>query len=310
MGGSDHRGYGRLREACPAQSTTSAQTLDFLRENAVPIDASVAQRRAILDDRVRALPMLPGIQSESLSAADVPAEWVSTGGVKGDQVMLFLHGGGYVAGSAAGSRDFVARLCRAADAWALSLDYRLAPEAPFPVAVEDCVAAYRWLLEQGVAAERCAIIGPSAGGGLVAAALLALRDAGDPLPAYGVCLCPFADLTCTGGSYEINASQDVILPVVLRSFSDLYLQGADPRQPLASPVFADLSGLPPLLIQAGTSEVLLDDARALAARGKTCGVEVTYEEWEGMFHGWQTMAPILPEGVQAIAHVGELIRGH
>jgi len=117
-------------------------------------------------------------------------------------------------------------------------------------------------------------------------------------------------MTGTAASLEENAGKDVLDPGVARSFMRLYLQGADPRQPLASPVFADLRGLPPLLIQVGTIEVLLDDARALAARGKTCGVEVTYEEWEGMFHGWQTMAALLPEGVQAIAHIGDFIRRH
>ena len=286
------------------------QALDFLRKNAVPIDASVVQRRAILDDRVRALPMLPGIQSEPLSAGGVPAEWVTIEGVTGDRVMLFLHGGGYVAGSAAGSRDFVARLCAAANVRALSLDYRLAPEAPFPAAVQDCVAAYRWLLNQGTPAARCAIVGPSAGGGLVLATLLALRDAGDPLPVCAVSMCPYVDLTGTARSLEEHAPQDIMDPTVLRSFADLYLQGADPRLPLASPVFADLSGLPPLLIQAGSIEVLLDDARTLAERAHTCKVEVVYEEWEGMFHGWQTMASVLPEGVEAIAHVGDFIRSH
>ena len=172
------------------------------------------------------------------------------------------------------------------------------------------MAAYRWLLQQDVPATRCAIVGPSAGGGLAAATLLALRDAGDPLPACGAGLCPFVDMTGTAASLEEHADKDVLDPGVARSFMSLYLQGTDPRQPLASPVFADLGGLPPLLIQVGTIEVLLDDARALAGRAKACGVEVTYEEWEGMFHGWQTMAALLPEGVQAIARVGDFIRRH
>jgi monoterpene epsilon-lactone hydrolase len=285
-----------------------AQVLDFLHRNAVPPDASVAQRRAILDERVRALPALPGVGADPVSAGGAPAEWVSVDGVAAERVIFFLHGGGYVAGSAAGSRDFAARLCQAAGARALSLDYRLAPEAPFPVAIQDCVAAYRWLLRQDALPARCAIIGPSAGGGLAMAALLALRDAGDPLPACGVCLCPFVDMTGEGASLEENAGKDVLDPGVARSFARLYLQGTDPRQPLASPVFADLGGLPPLLIQAGANEILLDDARALAARARACGVEVVYEEWEGMFHGWQTMASMLPEGMEAIAHVGDYIR--
>jgi acetyl esterase/lipase len=222
-----------------------AEALDFLRKNAVPTTATVAERRAILEARVRALPELPGIRHEPVSAGGVPAEWVSVDGVTAGRTLLFLHGGGYVAGSAAGSRDLVARLCRAAGARACSVDYRLAPENPFPAAIEDCTAACRWLMRQGVTPDRCAIVGPSAGGGLVIAALLALRDAGDPLPACAVSMCPYVDLTGTAGSLAANAGQDIMNPDALRSFAALYLQGADPRGPLASPVFADLSGLPP-----------------------------------------------------------------
>jgi acetyl esterase/lipase len=289
-------------------SAQLAETLDFLRRNAVPTDASVSERRRILDERVRALPALPGVRHEPVSVNGVPAEWVSVDDAERNRTLVFLHGGGYVAGSAAGSRDFVARLCRAADARALSLDYRLAPEAPFPAGIEDCVTAYRWLLDLGAPPERCTLVGPSAGGGLAIAALLALRAAGDPLPACAVSLCPYGDLTGAADSLARNASQDIMDPGVLRSFARLYLQGADPKGPLASPVFADLSGLPPLLIQAGSIETLVDDARALAERARACGVEVVYEEWEGMFHGWQTMASVLPEGAEAIAHVGDFIR--
>jgi len=287
-----------------------AEALEFMAQNAVPLDATVPERRAILEARARNLPMFPGAQAEAVQAPGVSGEWVSLAGVSGETVIFFIHGGGYVAGTAAGSRDLVARLCQATGARALSSDYPRAPEAPFPAAVEDCVAAYRWLLAQGVAPEHCAVAGPSAGGELVAATLLALRVAGLRLPACAVCMSPFVDMTVSAESLGHGAGRDVLDPGVVRSFARLYVQDADPRLPLASPVFADLNGLPPLLIQVGTAEILLDDARALAARARACGVAVTYEEWEDMFHGWQGLAALLPEGAEAIAHAGGFMRAH
>jgi len=292
------------------RSPQLAEALEFMRQNAVPVDATVPERRVILEARSRALPMHPGAHVQHVIDDEVRAEWVTVDGGGNDIVMLFIHGGGYVAGTAQGSRDLVARLCIAGRMRALSIDYRLAPEFPFPAGIEDCVKAYRWLLGQGVDARRIAMVGPSSGGGLVAAALLALRDAGVRLPGCAVCISPFVDMTVSSESLRRGPGDDVMDPGVIRSFARIYLDGQDPRQPLASPVFADLSGLPPLLIQVGSVEVLLDEARALKERATACGVKVTCTEWESMFHGWVAFAATLPEGAEAIAQVGAFIREH
>jgi acetyl esterase/lipase len=225
--------------------------------------------------------------------------------------MLYLHGGGYVIGSITTHRELAGRLSRAAAARVLIIDYRLAPEHPYPAAVEDATTAYRWLLQNGAMPARTVIAGDSAGGGLTVATLLALRDAGEPLPAAGVCLSPWTDMEGIGESMRTKAGVD---PIVQRAgllhFADLYLHGADPRSPLAAPLYANLQGLPPLLIQVGTRETLLDDATRLATRAQAEGVEVTLEPWEDMIHVWQLFAPLLPEGQQAIERIGEYVRQH
>jgi acetyl esterase/lipase len=290
-----------------------AEALEFMERNAVPVTATVPERRVILEARARALPMTPGVSATIVKNQDVSGEWVDVnhGGTgNAGSVMLYIHGGGYVAGSAEGSRDLVARLCSAGRLRALSIDYSLAPESPFPVGIEDCVQAYRWLLTQGVDPRHVAFVGPSSGGGLVAATLLALRDARTPLPGCAVCMSPFVDMTVSSESLRTGPGSDVMDPGVIRSFSRIYLNGQDPRQPLASPVFADMAGLPPLLIQVGSVEVLLDEARALRARAVASGVDVTYTEWPAMFHGWHSFAATLPEGVRAIAEIGAFMREH
>jgi acetyl esterase/lipase len=191
----------------------------------------------------------------------------------------------------------------------LLIDYRLAPEHPHPAAVEDAVAAYRFLLQQGISPKRIALAGDSAGGGLVVATLVALRDAGEKLPAAGVSLSPWIDLECLGESMKTKAALD---PMVQKEgvlqLAALYLGGKSPRTPLAAPLYADLSGLPPLLIQVGTAETLLDDASRLAERARKAGVNVTYDPWEGMIHVWQLFAPMLDEGKQAIDKLGAFIQ--
>jgi acetyl esterase/lipase len=191
----------------------------------------------------------------------------------------------------------------------LIADYRLGPEHPFPAAVDDAVAAYRWMLAQHVDPASVVIAGDSAGGGLTAATLLALRDAGDALPAGGVLMSAWLDLTCESESMTSKAEQDPVLSRDgLRSWADYYLDGTDANSPLASPVHADLAGLPPLLVQVGTAEVLLDDSVRLAERAKAAGVDVTLEQWEEMVHIWHAMAAFVPEGQQAIDRVGEWVR--
>jgi epsilon-lactone hydrolase len=236
-------------------------------------------------------------------------EWLSVDGSPGDVVLLHIHGGGYVAGSAEGARDLAARLCAAAGARCLSIDYRLAPEHPFPAGVEDCLAFYRWLLDQGTDPSRLAVAGGSSGGGLTAAVVLAAREAGLPLPGCAVCLSPFVDMTVSSAALARGQGADVMDPGVIRSFARHYLAGNDPRLPLASPVFADWRGMPPLLVQVGGVEVLLDDARELRDAAAAAGVRVTYTEWEDMFHGWHAFAA-LPEGVRAMEEAGAFIRAH
>jgi monoterpene epsilon-lactone hydrolase len=251
------------------------------------------------------------VRCDPVDAGGVPAEWITTPGVVPERVIYYLHGGGYVIGSINTHREMVSRLSRAAGARVLILDYRLAPENPFPAAVDDSVAAYRWLLSDGVDPARLVIAGESAGGGLTVATLVALRDASEPLPRAGICLSPWVDLECLGESMVTKAAMD---PLVNRDggliWAKAYLGDADPRTPLASPLHADLMGLPPLLIQVGTAECLFDDATRLADRARAAGVDVTLEPWDDMIHMWHMFAAILPEGQQAIDRIGEFIHQH
>ena len=242
---------------------------------------------------------------------NVPAEWVCPPDTSSDCVVLYLHGGGYNSGSIESHRSLVANIANSARARALIIDYRLAPEEPFPAAVEDAVAAYRWLLASNVASNRIIVAGDSCGGGLAVSLLVSLRETGEPLPAAVVCLSPWTNLTCTGDSWGTNVSRDIMLsPGPLKQAAKLYLGNADPRTPLASPLYADLRDIPPILIQVGSDELILSDATCLAERAEAAGADVTLEVWEGMQHEWHFAANILPEARQAIDCIGEFIRNH
>ena len=248
---------------------------------------------------------------EAVDAAGVPVEWVATKASKSLPVILFFHGGGYCIGSAQTHRDLVSRRCTASGARALSVDYRLAPENPFPAAVDDGVAAYRWLRSQGIPARSIVIAGDSAGGGLALATLLALKEAGDELPAGGVCMSPVTDHAKEGESMRTKVDLDpMVHPTSSTAYSQMYLAGGDARAPLASPLYADLKGLPPLLILVGTWEVLLDDSTRFAEKAKASGVPVELEVWNEMIHIWPYFAAILPEGRQAIERMGTFIKQH
>ena len=270
--------------------------------------ASIEELRATNEQMAR--PAEPDIESEPVVANGVSAEWISAPGVAAaDRAVLYLHGGGYIMGSLNTHRDLMGRISRAAQARVLGLDYRLAPEHPFPAAVDDTVAGYQFLLEQGMPPERLAIAGDSAGGALTLAALIAGRDAGLPMPGAAVCLSPFLDLEGTGESIKTRADVDPIAtPEVIDVWAKAYLAGADPRTPLANPLYADLAGLPPLLIQVGDHEVLLDDSTRLAERAQAAGVQVKLEVWPEMIHRWQSYAAVLPEGQQAVEDIGTFIR--
>jgi monoterpene epsilon-lactone hydrolase len=273
--------------------------------------APIEQRRAAFDATVSIFKLPEDIKCDPTDADGVPGEWISAPGADPDRVIYYLHGGGYSMGSIKTHREMISRIARASGARALAIDYRLAPEHPFPAAVEDSTAAYRWLLSTGADPARLVIAGDSAGGGLTVATLVALRDAGDPLPAAAVCLSPWVDMEGLGESMTTKAKAD---PMVQRDDllegAQAYLDGADPRTPLAAPLYADLKGLPPLLIHVGTAETLLDDSTRLADRAKSAGVDVTLEPWDDMIHVWQFMASMLPEGQQAIDRIGDFIREH
>lgn len=280
-----------------------------IRERSGEAGQTLAAMRADMEATVKVFPVEEDIACATVDAGGVAGEWTAAPGVAEERVLLYLHGGGYAVGSIASHRSLVGRLSRAAGMRALSLDYRLAPENPFPAAVEDGRAAFLWLVGEGIRPERIVIAGDSAGGGLTLATLLALRDGGHPLPAAGVCLSPFTDLALTGESLQTKQEVDPMLTLAgARDFAVWYLGKTDPRTPWASPLYADFTGLPPLLIQVGTAEMLLDDATRVAERARAAGVEVTLEPWEDMIHVWQFFAPFLDEGRQAIARIGEYCR--
>jgi monoterpene epsilon-lactone hydrolase len=271
----------------------------------------VAQSRAQME-ALTANPQLPdGVEFEVTSAADVPAEWVTLPGSDPVKVILYLHGGGYVIGSIDTHRGLTARIAEASATRVLSIDYRLAPEAPFPAAVEDATTAYAYLLENGVAPENIAIGGDSAGGGLTFATLVSLKDQGQPLPAAAFALSPWVDLEGLGDSMESRAAADPgIQRESLVRFAELYLAGADPRNPLAAPLYADLNGLPPVLIQVGTAETLLDDSVRMADRLRDAGGSVELQQYEDLIHVFQAFAPIVPEAVEAIGKIGDFVKRH
>lgn len=246
--------------------------------------------------------------TEQVSAGGVPATWVRPPARDTATTILYLHGGGYVCGSPRTHMGLLKRLAEEARAQVLGLDYRLAPEAPYPAAVADAWAAYWWLLDQDVAPNSIFLAGDSAGGGLCVALMLALRDAGMPLPAGALLFSPWVDLAFRGQSIQSNAPRDYLNEAWLRACAAMYLQETEPRTPLASPLYADLQGLPPLLIQVGTAEMLFDDATRLAQRAVESGVPVELELWENMVHVWQMLDWVEPGARQAVQRAGLFVR--
>jgi phosphinothricin tripeptide acetyl hydrolase len=249
-----------------------------------------------------------GATVAAVDAGGSPAGWVIPNAGDSGAVIYYLHGGAYTFGSMTTYRDLLGFLTRRTRARALWLDYRLAPECPFPAAVDDALAGYRWLLAQGVAPQTIAFAGDSAGGGLALATMLAARDAGLPLPAGAALLSPWADLTGESATAKSRAAADPMLHGAgIGHAGKIYLGGADPRTPLASPIFADLRGLPPLLIHVGDAEILLDDSHTLAERAHAAGVEVTLHVWPGMFHVFPIFPNLLPEARAAATEMAHFI---
>ena len=251
----------------------------------------------------------PATRVEPVVAGGVPAEWVAPPGVDGEAVLLYFHGGGYAIGSPATHRPFVAHLAQAVGVRALVPDYRLAPEHRFPCAVDDAVAVYRWLVErEHVDPMRLVVAGDSAGGGLTLALALSVREAGGRLPAALACLSPWTDLAGTGESMRTRTRFDPCYrPDGLSLAAREYLGDADPVHPLASPLYADLRGLPPLLAQVGEDELLLDDARRLVERARAAGADATLEVWPGLWHVFQTQIAF-PEARLATGRLTSFLR--
>lgn len=276
-----------------------------------PRPAELAERRRRLDALGGSYPLPADIRVEPTQANGVPAEWTEAPGADPSRALLYLHGGGYVAGSLTSHRPMVAEAGRQAGLRTLALDYRLAPEHPFPAAVEDAVAGYRHLLETGFAPGRIAIGGDSAGGGLTAATLLALRDHGLPMPGCAWLVSPWVDLESASASMATKAAEDpMVQKPYLLEIAAMYHGAAGARAPLVSPLHADLHGLPPLLVQVGSAETLLDEGVAFAGKAGAAKVAVTLEIWPDMIHVWHLFHPQLAAGRRAIAQAGGFIRAH
>jgi len=256
----------------------------------------------------------PGIEVAPVTIAGLPdglsAEWILPAQAAKGKVIFYTHGGGYVSGSCSDHRAMVAKIVKGADIGALLFEYRLAPEYPFPAALEDSLAAYHWLLSQEVSPSQVVMVGESAGGGLCLATLLALRDQGIPLPSAAVAMSPMTDLKLTGESHRTKAKV-CISPVGMAAVcSKYYAGGNDPSLPYMSPLYGDLHGLPPILIYVGSYETLLDDSTRFAEKAKASGVDVTVKIGEGMIHCYPLLAPLFPEATQALEEICTYIKTH
>lgn len=277
--------------------------------HAKPRPTGLAERRARLDEVAAAYPPAPDLRFEPVVAGAVPCEWSIAPGSDASRVLMFFHGGGYCSGSIRSHRGMVGETGRAAGVRTLAVGYRLAPEHPFPAALDDALAAYEFLLARGVAPQRVAFGGDSAGGGLSLAAMTRLRDTGRPLPGCAWLVSPWTDLAMTGASIAAKADIDPLIHrEYLQELATAYLAGEDPAGPLVSPLHADLAGLPPVLVQVGSAETLLDDAVRIAGRLGAADVPVTLEVWPHMIHAWHLWAAQLADGRRAIASAGAFIR--
>jgi monoterpene epsilon-lactone hydrolase len=270
------------------------------------IDVLAAMREA---ERANVIPAPADVQVTDETIGGVPCLVVTPREEQPVGTIVYVHGGGYIWMSAHSHVLVAAALVRASGCRCVSVDYRLSPEHPYPAPVEDLTAVYRALRAGGEPAEQIAFAGDSAGGGLVLAGLVALRDAGDALPAAGISISPWTDLAVTGRSAD-TADDPIVGGGGLRMMAKVYLDGADPHSPTASPLYADLGGLPPLLVQVGTRESLLDDARRVAAHARDAGVEVTLHEFDGVVHMWVVIGPDIPESREAFAEAGAFVRAH
>jgi acetyl esterase/lipase len=283
----------------------------LMRESPLDFAGDLAKQRAVLEQLMMAHPLADDVVTVADFVGGVPVVDIEVSGLESEAVIVYFHGGAYTMGSAAAGTGLAAELSRRTRLRAISVDYRLAPEYPYPAALEDAVAAYRGVLESGIPASRVVVAGESAGGGLAVAALAALAAQGLPQPSGAVVLSLWADLTLSGASIASKAAVDPSLtPAGLRRRAADYVGEADPTDGLISPVFAGLEGLAPLLIQVGSHEILLDDAVRLAGRAAAHDVAVDLDVTPGVPYVFQSFAPMLDEGDAALACAGSFIRRH
>ena len=281
------------------------QNADWLKRKSQTVEGV----REVMDDFIGAIPLADDVTVDHQQCNGILAERIGASNSCSDQVFLYIHGGCYISGSPGVVREFCARLARATQCHVLCVDYRLAPEHPFPAALEDVVAAYQWLLAEGYRPESIVVGGESAGGGLTFAMLIQCLKQGLPMPAAAVPISPWVDMEVSfGESLKRNEGVDMAPVEPLRVGSRAYAGEANQRNPLASPLYADLSGLPSLLIQVGTNEVLLDEGLEIARRAKLAGCDVTLQQWQDMTHVWHWYASIFPEAQEAIEAVGAWVR--
>jgi monoterpene epsilon-lactone hydrolase len=290
-------------------SSQQRETLDaILRQSAFPVDSDVSEQRRLLKELLSAQPLPADVTVTAAALGGVPTAEITVDGIEPRHVVLYFHGGVYVMGDAFLAADLASQVGRRTDAKAISVDYRLAPEHPYPAAVDDALAAYGALLKSGIAPSDIAFAGESAGGGLAIATLVNAREHGLPLPAAAFVMSPYVDLTLAGTTMETKSEVDPLFSrELLQARVNDYTAGQDAALGLISPVFADLSGLPPLIIQAGSHEVLLDDAIRLARQAATADVEVTLDITPGVPHVFQAYHPILDEATAALDRTGQFL---
>ena len=293
-------------------STEQQETLDaILRQSAFPADVDVTEQRRLLRELLSAQPLPADVTVAAAALGDVPIAEITVDGVEPRHVVLYFHGGVYVMGDAALAAGLASQIGRRTDAKVISVDYRLGPEHPYPAAVDDALAAYEALLHNGIAPADIAFAGESAGGGLAVATLVNARDHGLPLPAAAFVMSPYADLTLAGATMQTRREVDPLMSLeALQARVADYTSGHDAAVGLISPIFADLSGLPPLIIQAGSHEVLLDDAVRLARQAAIADVEVTLDITPGVPHVFQAYYPILDEAGAALDRAGQFLSAH
>lgn len=295
----------------PSWSFLFETSIAFLRSRSrKAAGLSPLEERALWDAlRPPPSPVMREVKRARVEAGDVSAEWFEPVAGRGEAVVLFMHGGSFIFGSNESHGELIARLALAAKARVLALEYRLVPEHTFPAPIEDVLSAYAWLREQGVPAKSIVLAGDSAGGNLAIAALIALRERGEPLPAGSIPICPWVDPGRTGGSLDANEAIDWGVSAQFPRWCAAYAGGADPKQPTLSPIFGDLAGLPPLCVLHGECEMLHDQIADFIAKAKAAGVDVRDHLHRDMVHNWMTLYAFTPEAERAFVTMGAFVRG-